>query len=52
MDKYKVKCWTVEHNYRRESVDWLFNFFNDRGYLVRFWKHDVYAIKDDWSEKW
>lgn len=52
MQKYKVKCWTVEHNYRRESVDWLFNFFNDRGYLVRFWKHDVFAIKDDWSEKW
>jgi len=52
MNKYKVNCWTVEHNYRRESVDWLFNFFNDRGYLVRFWKHDVFAIKDTWSETW
>lgn len=52
MDKYAVTAWTVEHNYRRDTVDWLFNFFNDRGYLVRFWKHDVFAIKDHWSEKW
>jgi FkbM family methyltransferase len=46
MQKYNVTCWTVEHNFRSDSASWLAEYFSNHGYLFRFVKHDIFAIKE------
>jgi FkbM family methyltransferase len=45
LDRYTVKCMSVEHNYVERNAQWLRAWFADNGYEMEWRKWDVLAVR-------
>ena len=45
--RFKVKCMSVEHNYVKDSMNWLVAWFRSNGYEMQWCKWDVLAWRPE-----
>lgn len=51
MNRFNVTCWTIEHNGRQDSLNYLVDWMTQHNYLWRIVRQDVFAVRDMWSER-
>lgn len=44
--EYEIKCWTIEHNGRPESISYIIQWLTERNYLIKLVAWDLFAVLD------